>query len=295
MKDLTGKVSGKLTVVSFSHLHIQPRGGAVPKWNCLCSCGKTVVVMASNINTGHTTSCGCIRREARLEHAERLKSGEYIPSTICGERFGSLVVKEFSHWKISKDGVRNSYWKCICDCGKTCTKARSGFNKKSDCGCGKKKLLAELRTTHGMASSPTYKTWCKMKERCTLDSYAEKEYYQDKDIKICDRWFNSFENFLEDMGERLEGMTLDRIKHDGDYEPSNCRWADLTIQAFNQRKRSDNTSGRAGVHLRKNGLYNAVITYYKKVIFLARNVPYDVAVRLREEAEMKYYGVVKDE
>ena len=162
------------------------------------------------------------------------------------------------------------------------------------CGCWLREFISENSKTHGMSGTSTYKSWSKMKERCYLESYAEPEYYRDRGIVVCDRWINSFENFLEDMGERPDGMTLDRIDVNKGYFKENCRWADPTIQAYNSRKRSDNTSGRTGVHANKKGGWDAFITYYKETIKLANNVSFEEACKAREDAEIKYYGVNKE-
>ena len=81
---------------------------------------------------------------------------------------------------------------------------------------------------HGMYGTPTYKSWSEMKRRCK--STTNKVY---ANISYCERW-ESFENFYEDMGERPEGTSLDRINTYGNYEPSNCRWADWLTQQNNR-------------------------------------------------------------
>jgi len=293
MKDFTGQVFGRLTVIKFHDWHIQPSGQKKTKWLCLCECGNETIVQGANLSTGHTLSCGCVREEALAAHKQSVSDGTWIPEKLNGRIYGRLTVKSFSRWKISKDGVKNSYWLCECSCGKTCTKARSGLTDTASCGCYRSEIISAQRTTHGYGGTPTYKSWTKMKERCTLDSYAEKEYYQDLGITICDRWFNSFENFLEDMGERPEGKSLDRIDVLLGYTPENCRWADGTIQSYNTRRRSNNKSGRTGVYQNDNGTFWASITYYKDHIKLINNVSFDEAVAARSAAELKYYGVVK--
>ena len=92
------------------------------------------------------------------------------------------------------------------------------------------------RLTHGMSNTGTYLSWRGAKQRCTNPNAASYPRYGGRGIEICSRWIHSFANFLEDMGERPEGMSLDRINNDGNYEPSNCRWATPSEQNRNQRK-----------------------------------------------------------
>jgi len=88
---------------------------------------------------------------------------------------------------------------------------------------------------HGHWYSPTWRSWWGMRARCLFASATNYKRYGGAGIKVCDRWQDSFVNFLEDMGERPEGKTLDRLDAKGDYEPDNCRWATYSEQNRHRR------------------------------------------------------------
>lgn len=155
-----------------------------------------------------------------------------------GMRYGMLTVVSHSHSVFrSKRHGSYQFWNCICDCGGTTVVLANNLinGNTTSCGCqGSRATLRERMTTHGMTGSPAYKVWQGMLDRCRYPSHVSWEYYGAKGVKVCERWM-SFENFIADMGDRPDGMTLDRIDPFGDYEPSNCRWADWETQAKNKR------------------------------------------------------------
>jgi hypothetical protein len=137
---------------------------------------------------------------------------------------------------------------CVCVCGKIRDYIRKDLINGHTQSCNCKRPGARPR--HGEArkgrSSPEYQAWGSMKERClSSKNPSDIKNYIERGITICDRWLNSYENFLADMGRKPSPQhSLDRINNDGNYEPGNCRWATRSEQVLNSRPRARDKLGR---------------------------------------------------
>lgn len=161
---------------------------------------------------------------------------------ITGRRFGRYVAQ----WPAGRRG-RMIMWLCLCDCGQMRVVAgvQLSAGTSRSCGC----LRDELRLKHGHAKdrperTTEYSTWACMIQRCINPKNPEWKRYGAKGVKVCERWLNSFENFLADVGPRPEGRyrsgrpiySIDRFPDKyGNYEPGNVRWATHKEQMNNLR------------------------------------------------------------
>lgn len=222
LENLTGKRFGRLTVVRRVE---DPRGNY---WLCRCKCGGVKHVTRSDaLKSGMIKSCGCLLIEA----------GRATAHSLVGKRFNRLKVIK----RVANKG-KGAAWLCRCKCGNELVVTTGELNrgKTQSCGCLNRDQQRARLTTHGHGApynkSPTYVSWQSMKSRCYDPNFKHFPYYGGRGIKVCERWRNSFENFLADMGKRPPGKTLDRHPdQNGDYKPSNCRWATKTQQQNNMR------------------------------------------------------------
>lgn len=154
---------------------------------------------------------------------------------LTGKRFGRLTVLG--------EGTRTAgglfRWLCACDCGNQLSVMAGSLRSGATVSCGCRH--AEITTAfgpalvrHGLARTPTYRSWQSMIQRCLNENHQSFECYGGRGISVCERW-TTFDGFLSDMGIRPTGTTLDRVDNDRGYEPSNCRWATGHEQTVNRR------------------------------------------------------------
>lgn len=218
-----------------------------------------------------------------------MPKGIKIPT---GSRYGGIIVLREVEGRRMPSGLRRQF-RCLCTfCGST-TKImlghiRSGHTKS--CGCLSKTLNGLTTKYHS-----EYNTYLNMLARCYNPDSVGYSGYGGRGITVVDSWREDFSNFIEDMGVRgSANLTLDRIDPDGNYSKDNCRWADKSLQAYNQRLRRTNTSGYTGVKFRGDtNKWQAIITKNYKNISLGCYDTLEEALRARVKGEEEYYGEVK--
>ncbi|WJQ12788.1 hypothetical protein QT238_11410 [Geobacillus stearothermophilus] len=213
---------------------------------------------------------------------------------LTGQRFGQLLVIDYAGLDTSR---KRALWKCRCDCGNEVVVRKDSLKRGAtkSCGCLNRIIQQQFKekaTTHGLSSHRLYRIWLHMKNRCENPKEAGYELYGGRGITVCERWLD-FENFAKDMlpsyekhvalyGEKR--TTIDRIDPDGDYEPSNCRWATPQVQANNTRKHKQQRI--VAINLKTNEKF-----YGTSQTMLARRIgipPYHISAVLKGQRKSCY-------
>lgn len=167
---------------------------------------------------------------------------------VTGQRFNKLTaIKQVGFTKHNY-----AIWECKCDCGNikniTIGHLKSGHSKS--CGCSKK----GINTKHSLCELNEYRIWADIKKRCTNKKHISYKNYGGKGVLMCERWFNDPKAFITDMGLRpSKNHSIDRINNNGNYEPSNCRWATSKEQSRNYSR------NRLVLNLETGIYYNTII------------------------------------
>jgi hypothetical protein len=224
-KNLTGERFGLLRVVKlYRRKKERTFPGHYNYWSCRCKCGGYKLVITSRLTSGEVTHCGCKRKPGR----NRLE--------LKGQRFGRWLVLEFAGVRRRNNGYCRTFWKCRCDCGTLRTIAGTDVKHLTrSCGCGRKGKCG-ARIKHGYCvggrAKPEYDIYYSAKDRCENPRSVAWNDYGGRGIQFK---FKSFIEFINHVGPRPAGRTLDRIDVNGHYEIGNVRWATWEQQMANRR------------------------------------------------------------
>ena len=183
-------------------------------FRCRCGCGRECLVRGSDLRSGHTRSCGCLRSRTILQRLGKVQLTKFGSVLVLGEA-------DQEHTPITP----RKKWVVVCtQCGHRCFIANTKQIRR--------------RTARCECLKGTYTSWRDMIQRCTNPKHEQYADYGGRGILVCAPWRKSFAAFLEDLGTRPEGKTLDRINNDSGYSKENCRWATAAEQAASRRTRT---------------------------------------------------------
>lgn len=290
-----GNIYGNLTVVRELPPIKDNSGSSRRIMEVRCLCGNVSSKKLKYLKSGETKTCG----DCNFEIVATSERGNTVYKVSALDAEKDLVGKEFNRLKILDVGYASEkarMVKTLCTCGTISIQNKFAIlrNHTTSCGCHKRNVAGDQTRTHSMSTSPIYQVWNNMKQRCDNPNNTAYQNYGGRGIRVCDDWYD-FDNFYKDMGDIPVGMSLDRIDVNGNYCKSNCRWTTASEQAYNRRLQSNNTSGRSGVswnvRLEK---WQASISVNNLAIHLGFYSDIESAMKARDLAEIKYYGVNKE-
>lgn len=202
---------------------------------------------------------------------------------LTGLRKHKLTVLGFSHWQPVDSNAHASMWTCQCDCGNVISLKGSSFTigNTMSCGCARAEGIRKY-----YFSEKLRRAYYPLKRKYLITG------------ELCDRWSDpefGIYNFAEDMGEPEDKtLKIGRLDNTKQYSKENCAW--LTTSQISARNKSQdrNKSGRVGVrHHIKSNTYSSTIRFEGEIIYLGSAKTFEEAVKLREDAELKYFGWIR--
>lgn len=229
-QDLTGRVFGRLTVLGYHGKRGKHPNGV---WLCRCECGVEKVIASHHLKHGNAQSCGCLGREKIARSHKGKRSHAF--RDLTGQRFERLVAIRCVTQPAETLVPR---WLCRCDCGNETVVRSSNLvhDITKSCGCLRRENPAKYKTTHGATGTRELSIYRHIIRRCHDPKSRGYAAYGSVGIKVCQRWRDSFPDFLADVGPcPSDQHSLDRFPNQqGDYEPDNVRWATAAEQNRNK-------------------------------------------------------------
>ena len=254
---MIGQTINRLKIIGYRR--IEKNGKSRGYFDCECECGNFVTVRTDVLVSGQTKSCGCLQKDYASEFMKNADHSTFKKSSrvyVRREEFDNLelmshVGETHNRLKIigcvrkESGGRLRNFYHCECECGNEldvrCDAVLKGTT--TSCGCAQrdsaKDICIKRNTTHGLAGSGLYTIWNGMKARCNYEKSNRYYRYGARGIKICDEWIDPENGFINFYNWAIangyeEGLTIDRIDVNGNYEPLNCKWATEEEQAWNK-------------------------------------------------------------
>lgn len=257
------------------------------------------LALAAHMMSGKNTKlCNSKMYDRLKKDRSQAMSKENSPKfkDLTGNRYSRLLVVGLDFWEQQSGGRYASKWLCQCDCGKmtsvVCGSLNSGLT--TSCGCYKSERTSERSRKYNF-DSRILQIWKNMMSRCYRETDHSYPSVGGKGIIVCEEWFDK-QIFADFIGEIPDKMIFARMDFTKDFEPSNCKFMSRTEYLGRLPKLSTNKTGRTGVHLdKKTGMWYAQMTYGNKTKRLSKaNLTFEEAVKVREKAELEYFGKIKE-